>query len=112
MDMKKALLKEGIPEKIIILDYAGFRTLDSVVRAYKVFGQIRYTIVSQPFHNKRAIFIARNRGIQAVGYNARDVNTAIGFKTQVRELFARVNLILDIYLFNTQPKFLGDKVPI
>ena len=112
MDMKKALIEAGVPEKVIFLDYAGFRTLDSVVRANKVFGQSRYTVVSQPFHNKRAIFIARQYGIQAVGYNAKDVSTEIGFKTQVREVFARVNVFLDLYILFTQPKFLGESVKI
>ena len=112
MDMKKALMKEGIPENIIFLDYAGFRTLDSVIRANKVFAQAKYTIVSQPFHNKRALFIARQRGINAVAYNARDVSASLGFKTQMRELLARVNVVLDIYILNTQPKFLGEIVDI
>jgi SanA protein len=112
MDMKKALMEAGIPENVIFLDYAGFRTLDSVVRANKVFGQSRYTVVSQPFHNKRAIFIARQYGIQAIGYNAKDVNAEIGFKTQVREIFARVNVFLDLYLLFTKPKFLGESVKI
>ncbi len=112
MDMKKALVKDGIPENIIFLDYAGFRTLDSVIRAKKVFGQASFTIVSQPFHNKRAIFIARHRGIHAVAYNAQDVSASAGFKTQMRELLARVNVMLDIYILNTQPKFLGKAVDI
>jgi SanA protein len=110
--MKKALMKEGIPENVIFLDYAGFRTLDSVVRGKKVFGQSRYTIVSQPFHNKRAVFIARQYNIQAVAFNAQDVSAQIGFKTQFREIFARVNVFLDLYVFFTQPKFLGDEVKI
>ncbi len=112
MDMKKALMDAGIPEKIIFLDYAGFRTLDSVVRAHKVFGQSRYTVVSQPFHNKRAIFIARQYGIQAIAYNAQDVSAQIGLKTQIREIFARVNVFLDLYILFTKPKFLGEAVKI
>lgn len=112
LDMKKALMEKGVPEEAIFLDYAGFRTLDSVIRAYKVFGQNRYTIVSQPFHNKRAVFTARQYGIQAIAYNAQDVSSEIGFKTQVREIFARVNLFLDLYIFHTQPKFLGESVKI
>jgi SanA protein len=112
MDMKKALMEKGVPEEHIYLDYAGFRTLDSVVRGQKIFGQNRFTIISQAFHHKRAVFIARARGIEAVGFNARDVRFGSGIKTQFRELFARVLVIMDLYLLNTQPKFLGKPIPV
>lgn len=110
--MKRALVKLGIPEEKIYLDYAGFRTLDSVVRAREIFGQDKYVIVSQPFHNKRAVFIARRRGMEPVAYNAKDVELHSGFKTQVREKFARVKVFLDLYVLQKQPYFLGEKVPV
>ena len=52
--MKQALMNNGIPEERIVLDYAGFRTLDSVVRAKKVFGNDTFIVISQRFHNERA----------------------------------------------------------
>ena len=110
--IKNELVKRGIPEDKIILDYAGFRTFNSMIRANKVFGLESFTVISQPFHNERAIFIARKKGIHAIGYNAQDVNYKNGFKTQLREKFARVKLLLDIYILNTQPKFLGEKILI
>tara|TARA_R110002049_G_scaffold98598_7_gene240055 strand:+ start:842 stop:1474 length:633 start_codon:yes stop_codon:yes gene_type:complete len=110
--IKKELIKRGIPEEKIVLDYAGFRTFDSMIRANKVFGQNEFTVISQPFHNERAIFIARKKGINAIGYNAKDVTFQSGFKTQLREKFARIKLLLDIYILNTQPKFLGEKINI
>ena len=65
--MRKSLVKAGIPERDITLDYAGFRTLDSVVRASEVFGQgSGFTIISQPFHVERALFIARANHIDAI----------------------------------------------
>lgn len=65
--MKKALIKAGIPESAITLDYAGFRTLDSVVRAREIFGQADgFIIISQPFHVERALFLARANGIEAI----------------------------------------------
>lgn len=65
--MRKALLKAGIPKEDITLDYAGFRTLDSVVRANVIFGQENgFTIISQPFHVERALFLARANGIDAI----------------------------------------------
>jgi len=110
-DMKSELMQRGIPEDKIYLDYAGFRTLDSVVRMEKIFGQKSFTIISQKFHNQRAIYIAHAKGLQAVGYNAEDVNAYSGFKTQLRKKFARVKLFLDLWT-GKNPKFLGEPVII
>lgn len=109
--IKKALLKRGIPEDKIILDYAGFRTLDSVIRAKVVFGQDKITIISQEFHNERAIYLAESHGINAVGFNAKDVSESYGIKTQIREYFARGKAIIDV-VFHVKPKYLGEKIPI
>jgi len=109
--IKKDLIKGGIPEEKIFLDYAGFRTLDSMVRAKEVFGLDSVTVISQKFHNERAIYIAERKGLSAIGFNAKDVSTRNGLKVQFREYFARVKVFLDL-LFNTQPKFYGDKVEI
>jgi SanA protein len=111
-EMRRALVRAGIPAERIYSDYAGFRTLDSIVRANAVFGQSSYTIVSQQFHNERALYLARHFGIQAIGYNARDVDAYSGFKTRVRELMARVLCLLDVYILDKQPKFLGKPVVI
>ncbi|GGF64030.1 SanA/YdcF family protein [Wenyingzhuangia marina] len=108
---KKELIKRGIPEEKIFLDFAGFRTLDSVIRAYKVFGQQSYTVISQEFHNKRAIFIASLNDINVIGFNASDVSSKYGFKVYLREYFARTKVFVDA-LFNVQPKFLGPKIEI
>lgn len=110
-DMKKELIKAGIPDSVIYLDYAGFRTFDSMIRAKEVFGQTKFIVVSQQFHNERAVFIARKYGIEAYGYNAEDVSAYSGFKTKFRELFARVKVFIDVYT-NKQPKFLGEKIEI
>jgi len=112
MDMKKLLVKMGVPEEAIVLDYAGFRTLDSVVRCKKVFGQEQFTIISQPFHNKRAIYLARNFGAEAIAFNAKDVSLPIGFKVQAREILARVKAVIDLHITNAQPKFLGAQIQI
>jgi SanA protein len=111
-DMKKALLERGVPESAITLDYAGFRTLDSVVRAKKVFGQDCLVIVSEPFHNARALFLCRHYGIDAVAFNAEPVSTRISRWAHLREYLARVKAVLDLYVFRSRPKFLGEKVPI
>lgn len=111
IEFKKALIKKGVPSDKIILDYAGFRTLDSVVRAKAIFGQHDLIIISQKFHNERAIYLAEYNNIEAVGFNARTLKHHLGWKVLVREYFARVKVFLDI-LFNVQPKFLGDPLPI
>ncbi|MCU7614754.1 YdcF family protein [Chryseobacterium sp. GMJ5] len=110
-DMQQALMQHGIPEDHIILDFAGFRTLDSVVRAKEIFGQKRLIIISQKFHNERAVFLAIKYGIEAYGYNAADVNTYAGFKTNLREYLAKSKAYWDL-IFGVEPKFGGDKIVI
>lgn len=108
---KEDLIKKGIPESRIFLDYAGFRTLDSVVRAKKVFGLDNFIVISQKFHNERAIYLAKNHNIEVVGFNARDMSGRYGFKTNLREYFAKTKAVIDIVL-NVEPKFLGKKIKI
>ena len=108
---KKDLVNGGIPEDKIFLDYAGFRTLDSMVRAKEIFGLDSVTVISQKFHNERAIYLAEKKGLRAIGYNARDISGQQGQKVQLREYFARVKVFLDLML-NTQPRFFGEKVEI
>ncbi|MGN6495324.1 MAG: SanA/YdcF family protein [Agriterribacter sp.] len=109
--MRNDLISAGIDSTVIFLDYAGFRTFDSIVRAREIFGQSNLTIISQPFHNQRAIFIASKENIAAIGFNAADVSHSRGIKVQVREKLARVKVFID-YLLGQQPKFLGPKVAI
>jgi SanA protein len=111
LDMKNELIKNGVPDSVIYLDFAGFRTFDSVIRAKEIFGQTSFIVISQKFHNQRAIYLARQFGIEAYGYNAKDVNVYSGFKTKFREYFARMKVFIDIYC-GTTPKFLGDKIVI
>jgi SanA protein len=110
VQMRDDLIRMGIDSSIIYLDFAGFRTLDSIIRAKFVFGQDDFIIISQPFHNQRAIFIARQKRINAIAFNAKDVDLPRGLKVQVREIFARVKLMIDLFLINKQPKFLGERI--
>ncbi|MDO6818671.1 vancomycin high temperature exclusion protein [Zobellia sp. 1_MG-2023] len=108
---KKDLIANGIPPEKIFLDFAGFRTLDSMVRAKEVFGLDNVTVISQEFHNQRAIYLAEKKGLKAIGYNATGISGKEGLKVQLREYLARVKVFLDL-LFNTQPKFFGERVEI
>ncbi|MEY5019669.1 MAG: hypothetical protein RLZ22_757 [Verrucomicrobiota bacterium] len=108
--MKRALVKLGVPSQHIVCDYAGLRTLDSVIRAKKVFGLNSILFISQRFQNQRAIYIAKAHGLDAIAHNARDVGTRLGFKTRVREIGARVKMWLDINILDTEPKHLGEKI--
>jgi SanA protein len=110
-DMKNELIKGGVPDSVIYLDFAGFRTFDSVIRAKKIFGQNKLISISQKFHNERMVYIARTNEIEAYGYNARDVNKSAGVRTNLREFFARAKVFLDM-LINREPRFLGEKIKI
>ncbi|MFC4164615.1 vancomycin high temperature exclusion protein [Epilithonimonas zeae] len=109
--MKLDLIANGIPADKIYEDFAGFRTLDSVVRAKEIFGQNKVIFISQKFHNERAVFLAQKFGIEAFGYNAKDVNKYAGLKTNLREYLAKAKAYLDIW-FNVEPKFGGEKIEI
>ncbi len=111
-DMRNALTELGVPESAIVLDHAGFRTLDSVVRCKRVFGQPSVTIVSQRFHNERALYIARHEGMDAVAYCARDVAVSASPATYIREYFARIMALVDVHLLHRTPRFLGERVRI
>ena len=87
-------------------------TTMQILRYVEIFGQKTFIVVSQQFHNERAIFIARYYNIEAYGYNAKDLNlNKFSVKTKVRELFARVKVFVDIAL-GTGPRFLGDPIDI
>jgi len=108
--MEKDLIKAGIPKKYIAADYAGFRTLDSVVRAEAIFDLEDYIIVSQKFHLERALFIAKAKGQKVIGFAAKELEgTKAARKMRMREYLARVKAFLDVYILGTEPRFYGKK---
>ena len=109
--MRKDLIAAGIDSSVLYLDYAGFRTFDSMIRVKEIFGQDSVTVISQQFHNERAIFIAAKEKIVAIGFNAKDVSQSLGLKVRLREKFARAKVFID-YLIGTKPHFLGEKIVI
>ena len=110
--MRDALVKLGVPSNAIYLDYAGFRTLDSIVRAHKVFGLDRCTIVTDGFHLPRALYLASENHLEAVGYQTDPIDRSISPWTYVREVGARSLTWIDIHVTNRQPRFLGHRESI
>ena len=112
MEMRKALIKLGVPQTAITLDFAGLRTLDSIVRCKEIFGQNRITIITQPFHSYRALFISHFYCLDAVAMVTDEVDADYSIKVRLREYLARTKAILDLYVLKTSPRFLGEKEQI
>lgn len=110
--MKEDLVQLGVKDDDIICDYAGLRTLDSIIRFKEVFGQAKGIVVSQRFHNSRAIYVARANGIELYGFNAVDVDRYNGLKTKLREIASKFVCFLDVHILHTRPKHLGPQITI
>lgn len=110
-DMKQALIERGVPAAVITCDYAGFRTLDSVVRARDVFDVKECVIVSDDFHLARALWLADRHGIKATAFYDDPVRWRTSGKVRVREWFARVGAVAD-EITGVEPKYAGQKEPI
>ncbi len=111
-EMQKALIKRGVPLSAITLDYAGLRTLDSIVRCKEIFGQNTIIIITQPFHSYRALFISNYYDLEAVALVADEPTQDISMKVYGREYLARTKAVLDLYVLGTAPRHLGKKEPI
>lgn len=102
--MKDSLVARGIPASRILLDGKGFRTIDSIVRGNKFYGLENFTIVSQKFHNERALYLSNHLQLpvrKVIAFNAKSPITRKTYITYIREYFARVKMFLDIYnIFN------------
>ena len=110
-DMKQSLIERGVPAAAITCDYAGFRTLDSIVRAREIFGVTRCVIVSDDFHLARALWLADRHGITATAFHGDPLSWKSSGKTRVREWLARAKAVTD-EITGTEPKFGGPKEPI
>jgi len=107
--MRKALINKGVPATAITLDYAGLRTLDSIVRCKEIFGQEKIIIITQPFHSYRALFISNYYNLDAVAMVAGEPEFEYSVKVRIREYFARTKAVLDLYVLKTTPRFMGQK---
>ncbi len=107
--MRRELVKAGVPDSAITMDFAGFRTLDSIVRAQAIFGLQQFTIITQRYHSYRAVFIGRKLNLKVVVFiSPATADGGYGSRNPPREVLARVKAILDIFLLSTEPKFLGE----
>jgi SanA protein len=110
--MREELVRRGVPESATTLDYAGFRTLDSMARAKMVFGLSRCTVVTDDFHLARALFLAQAQGVEAIGCQSAPVPWKWSKKTRIREFASRTVACLDVYVLHTQPHFCGPRVEL
>ena len=122
--MRDSLVARGIPASNVILDGKGYRTINSVINANKVFGLKSFTIISQEFHNERALYQAEHLGLDVENiqaFNAKMPKSRRAYITSIREYFARVKMFLDLFTYKgsdsddnkkTIQSFLGKPVVI
>ncbi len=109
--MKEDLVARGVPEESITEDYAGYRTLDSIVRAHKVMGQQSFTVITQRFHAERAVYLGRHFHLDVIAYCAADPDDVL-YTAHLREYGARIKALLDVTVLDTQPRYLGEPITI
>ena len=103
--MRDSLVARGVPASAIILDGKGYRTICSVINANKVYGLKSFTIISQKFHNERAIYQAEHLGLDIENiqaYNAKDPKSRRAYLTTIREYFARVKMFMDLMTYDKE----------
>ncbi|WP_100153227.1 SanA/YdcF family protein [Snodgrassella alvi] len=110
--MQQDLIRAGIPASSMTLDYGGLRTLDSILRAKKIFQVNSFTIITQSFHCDRAILISRKHQLDTQCYAVPAPTGKNYAKVILREILARVKAVSDLYIRHKQPKFLGKPEPI
>ncbi len=101
--MRDSLVARGVPANAIILDGKGYRTICSVINANKVYGLKSFTVISQKFHNERAIYQAEHLGLDVENiqaYNAKDPKSRRAYLTTIREYFARVKMFMDLITYD------------
>lgn len=109
-DMTSALIARHVPADRIIKDNHGYRTLDSIYRTYDAFGIKKFTVISQYSHITRAIYIARSHELDVIGFASDDGKIRyFTLRDRIREYLAKIKMILDLYILNTQAKVPTEK---
>ncbi len=110
--MLKYAVERGVPDSDVFTDHAGFDTYDTMYRARDVFMVRSALVVTQGYHLSRAVYTARELGLDAVGVSA-DLRPYLHpLRNQAREILARVNAVIQLHITNPDPKFLGPQIPI
>jgi SanA protein len=109
--MRRYLLARGVADRDVFLDHAGFRTLDTMERAARIFGVERAVICTQELHAARSVFLARRAGIDAVARISDRRDYAGGLWRPTREMLAVGRAAIDAVV-GTGPAVLGRRVPI
>ena len=101
--MRDSLVARGVPASAIILDGKGYRTICSVANANNVYGLKSFIVISQKFHNERAIYQAEHLGLDVENiqaYNAKNPKSRRAYLTTIREYFARVKMFMDLITYD------------
>lgn len=109
--MRRAMMSAGVPEDVIFTDHAGLDTRASMERARRVFRIADAVVVTQGFHMKRALYLARSAGLKTQGLTS-DLHPygVQGLKGELREVGARVKAFLDV--LTGRPVTGGPPVPV
>lgn len=109
--MKNEAIEAGVPSDDVFMDHAGFSTYESLYRAKEIFGAEKIVIVTQEYHLFRALYIARQLGIDAYGVKADPRRYRGAVYREVREVLAR-NKDLVKCVFKPEPTYLGEAIPV
>ncbi|MEL7564862.1 MAG: ElyC/SanA/YdcF family protein [Dehalobacterium sp.] len=111
--MKSFLMEKGVPEEDIFMDHAGFSTYESIYRARDIFQVKKVIIASQQYHLMRAVFIARELGLEAYGVvSDKHIYHGIMLKSELREIAARNKDFFNVKLIKPLPTYLGEVIPV
>lgn len=111
-DMRDGLIERGVPPERITMDFAGLRTLDSVIRAREIFGLERVVIVSDDFHLPRALWLADRRGLEAAGFHGPPLPWSLSGKSRAREWLARLKAAGEEWILRRGARHYGERIPL
>ncbi len=109
--MKKYIMEQGVPSEDVFMDHAGFSTYESIYRAKAIFGADNVIIVTQEYHLYRALYIANQLGLKAVGAPSNPRQYAGQAYREIREILARNKDFVQC-IFKCKPTYLGDMIPV
>ena len=109
--MKQFAIDNGVPSENVFMDHAGFSTYETMYRAKEIFQARKVVIVTQEYHLYRAVYIAKQLGMEAYGVSS-DLRTYVGqTKRDVREVLARCKDVA-MCIFKPEPTYLGEAIPV